>query len=101
MPGAVIPCGRGIRKRSATIFLRYGIQSLYIGPAQHRHGWQTNKAAEISSIAETLIRHSGLDPESRVFIFRHFLATQLKTLDSGCCRSGSECARLTNRGRDE
>ena len=33
----------------------------------------------------------GFDPESRVFIFRHFLATQsqLKTLDSGCCRSGS------------
>jgi len=27
MPGAVIPCGRGIRKRSDYVFLRYGIQS--------------------------------------------------------------------------
>ena len=35
----------------------------------------------------------GFDPESRVFFFRHFLATQLKTLDSGCHRSGSEGRR--------
>ena len=35
------------------------------------------------------IATKGFDPESRVFIFRHFLATQLKTLDSGCCRSGN------------
>ena len=28
--GAVIPCGRGIRKRSATIPHRYGLQSLYL-----------------------------------------------------------------------
>ena len=35
IPGAVIPCGRGIRKRSATIPHRYGIQSLsLIEPSQ-------------------------------------------------------------------
>ena len=32
-----------------------------------RHGWQFDKAAGIGFVAETLNRHSGPDPESRVF----------------------------------
>ena len=35
-PGAVIPCGWKTRKRSDYVFLRYGIQSLYIGATRNR-----------------------------------------------------------------
>jgi len=35
MPGAVIPCGWKTRKRSDYVFLRYGIQSLYLSSLPH------------------------------------------------------------------
>ena len=54
MPGAVIPAGPAPAPERGTREARC-------------HGWQTDKATGIGSAAETLNRHSGLDPESRVF----------------------------------
>ena len=58
--------------------------------------WTAGAMAEVSATGEAsmadLAATKGFDPESRVFIFRHRLAIQLKTLDSGCHRSGSGCA---------
>ena len=57
---SAIPDGRKTRSDSDSVFHQSGSQSLYIGPAQHRRGRQTNKAAGISSIAGTLNRNEGL-----------------------------------------
>ena len=59
-------------------------------PAHERGDGKRTRRQGLHKSRTRSIATKGFDPESRVFIFRHFLAIQLKTLDSGCHRSGSE-----------
>ena len=88
-PGAVIPCGRGIRKRSDYIPHRYGIQSLYYwaGPVatDGKRTWRRDWFC--GGRAQSPLRATTRSPASLYWAGAG--PPKAKTLDSGCCRSGS------------